>query len=68
MTTAAVKTEKHMYRGYHFKSEPIQSNHDPKQWREHTTYTEHQNMIPIQIVYGWQQRRFLGDIEDRKII
>jgi hypothetical protein len=63
---AAVKTEKHMYNGYHSQATPILAEkHDPANWIEQDVfYREEETGMVTGYVCGFQERRHLCDVED----
>jgi len=66
-STASIKTEKHMYRGYHSKAEPILcKKYEPENWKEQDVfYRNEETGLVIGYVCGFQKRRHLCDVEDR---
>jgi len=62
-----IRLNRYMYKGYETLDTPVErETHDPDQWREQRTSAECQEAMPIQNICGWQAKRFLGDLQDRK--
>jgi hypothetical protein len=57
-----------MYQGYKIFTTNEPGDHPTEQWREQRSRSERDGAMPLYSICGWQARRFLGDVEDKKII